>query len=76
MTTSIRLHELVEALVHEADLDLAVAHLLERRRALVRELARDLVQLACLARARVASRRGVKRSTSARARTASRPRRR
>ena len=42
-------HELVEALVHEADLDLAVAHLLERVVDLVRQLGRHLRQLPALA---------------------------
>ena len=47
-------HELVEALVHEADLDLAVAELLEHVVHLVRQVARDPRQLEPL-RARRAS---------------------
>ena len=45
-------HELVEALVHEADLDLAVAHLLEDVVHLVRQLAHDPGELDRLPRAR------------------------
>ena len=55
-------HELVEALVHEADLDLAVAHLLEHVVHLVRQARRDLGQLAASRRARRRDRAGVKRS--------------
>ena len=56
-STSSLCHEVVEALVHEADLDLAVAHLLERVVDLVRQLDRHLRQLPPLA-PRAAERRG------------------
>ena len=61
-------HELVQPLVDEADLDLPVAHLFEHVVHLVRQVARDPGQLAPLPVRARATRRGVKRSSmSARA---------
>ena len=57
--TSSLLHELVEPLVHEADLDLAVAHLLEHVVHLVRVLGEDRGELDDSRRARASMRCGV-----------------
>ena len=69
-------HELVEPLVHEADLDLAVAHLLEHVVDLVRQVPRDSISSRPSRCACVVSRAGENRSSISSRAYARRPRRR